>query len=179
MKYIYLTCLIALIFNATSQEFLNNHLGKYVGQLQLCYPDKTSDSVTFEISILPTQTPNRWKNTTTYFLPNGATQVKDYELIRDTLVQGNAHYILDEKDGILITETRIGNTFYSHYTVDGIYYSAQTTYETNYIDYELSCYQTTNKRESISEPDEENNKWKVESFNLLTVQKGRLFKKKS
>ena len=130
-----------------------------------------------ELLLQPAQQTGHWQNTVRYFGENGAIgEVKAYEYVIDSTVNDGAHYILDEKDGILITEVRIGNSFYANYTVDHMSYIVITTYEDNYIDYALSCYNLTAIRNSESEPDEENISWKVDSFPLMTVQKGRLYK---
>jgi hypothetical protein len=126
-----------------SQNFLDQHLGTYRGQLHLCYPNRPIDSVQFELTLQPTGKNGRWTNTVRYLGPDGSVgQVKDYDLIKDSVFNDDMHFILDEKDGIFITETRIGNTFYANYTVDGMFYIVSTTYVGNYIDYELSCYTT-------------------------------------
>lgn len=172
--------LITLSFPVIGQNFLDQHLGTYRGQLHLCYPNRAVDSVQFEFIIQPTVETDRWTNTVRYLSPDGSVgQVKDYDLMKDSVFKDDTHFILDEKDGILITETRIDNTFYSNYTVDGMFYIVSTTYYGNYIDYELTCYTNLGKRESSSEPDEENVSWKVDSFPLMTVQKGRLYKQKT
>ncbi|MBI3239991.1 MAG: hypothetical protein HYZ43_14305 [Flavobacteriia bacterium] len=174
--------LLVLFLNLTlsGQNFLDQHLGTYRGQLHLCYPNRPIDSVQFELIIQPTEKQGRWTNTVRYLSADGSVgQVKDYDLVKDSVFNDDTHFILDEKDGILITETRIGNTFYSNYTVDGMFYTVSTTFNGNYIDYELTCYPMEGKRESVSEPDEENVTWKVDSFPLMTVQKGRLYKQKT
>lgn len=162
---------------ALTQDFLDAHVGTYKGTLYLLYPNGKQDSVEFELLIQPAKEPGRWTNTVRYMGENGAIgQVKEYELVVDTTVKDGAHYILDEKDGILISEVRIGKSLYANYMVDHIAYHVTTTFETTYIDYELSCYDMLHQRTSESEPDEENIRWKVDSLPLLSVQKGRLYK---
>lgn len=172
--------LIILSHPVFGQNFLDQHHGTYRGQLHLCYPNRPIDSVQFELIIQPTEKLGRWTNTVRYLGPDGSVgQVKDYDLLQDSVFNDDAHFILDEKDGILITETRIDNTFYSNYAVDGMFYIVSTTYCGAYIDYVLTCFPNQGKRESASEPDEENVSWKVDSFPLMTVQKGRLYKQKT
>lgn len=163
--------------NAHAQDFLDTYVGSYKGTLHLLYPNGSRDSVTFELQIQPTEQPGHWTHTVRYIGETGTIgQVKDYVLVIDSARNDGTHYILDEKDGILITETRIDHTLYSLYMVDGMSYAVTTSFYTNYIDYELSCYQLQPMRSSESEPDEENVRWKVDSFQTATVQKGRLFK---
>lgn len=177
VSHLLIVLLLLTGFPAVAQDFLDTHAGNYKGTLHLLYPNGKQDSVTMELILQPTEQAGRWQNTVRYFGENGAIgEVKAYELVLDTTVNDSTHYILDEKDGILITEVRIRNSFYANYTVDHMSYFVRTTYEDNYIDYELSCYNLTVIRSSESEPDEENTRWKVDSFPLMTVQKGRLYK---
>lgn len=180
MKHLISLFLIVLSVPVYGQNFLDQHLGTYRGQLHLCYPNRPTDSVAFEFIIQPTEQPSRWTNTVRYLGPEGSVgQVKDYDLLKDSVFNDDTHFILDEKDGILITETRIDNTFYANYTVEDMFYIVSTTYSESHIDYVLTCYPSQGKRESSSEPDQENVSWKVDSFPLTTVQKGRLYKQKT
>lgn len=180
MKPKYQLLLFFLLFAGSivhAQDLLDQHTGTYKGTLHLLYPTGHRDSVSFELQIQPTGQPGHWTHTVRYIGESGTIgQVKDYELVIDSTRNDGMHYILDEKDGILITETRIDQTLYSMYQVDGMSYAVTTSFYPDYIDYALSCYQLQSMRSSESEPDEENVRWKVDSFQAATVQKGRLFK---
>jgi len=160
-----------------AQHFFDDHTGHYEGTLLLLYPGRAADSVAFCLDIAKTAEPGRWQNKLTYRMPAGS-QEKNYEQVLDSAFADNTHYILDEKDGILIAETLLGNTLYCNYTVEGSFYVVRTTFHTGSIDYELSCYKSTEKTESVSDPDEKGTSWKVDSYPLLTVQKGTLIKQR-
>jgi hypothetical protein len=157
-----------------AQHFLDRHPGEYTGMLHLLRPGAPADSLPFKMIVQPTGESGRWTNTVVYNYEKNASS-KNYEWVLDA-ANGEGRYIMDEKDGILIYETLIGNTFYCNYTVDDMFYVVQTTFGDGTIDFELSCYKTSGKRESRSEPDETGTTWKVDSFPLVTVQKGTLQK---
>lgn len=175
MKPFIVTALLLLTsLQLSAQHFLDRHTGEYTGTLFLLRPGAPTDSIPFKMIIQPTGENGHWTNTVIYNDDSNAS-AKNYEWVVDP-ENGQGRYIMDEKDGILITETLIGNTFYCHYTIDEMYYIVETTFEEGTIGFELSCYKNAGKRESLSQPDETGATWKVDSFPLLTVQKGTLRK---
>ena len=174
----YLTILFSISFFALqAQHLLSESVGVYSGYLQLCPSGTKCDSIPFELSIQATKDPLRFNTKTSYLINNGQDNVKDYDLVLDTTYKDNNHYILDEKDGILIQETRVTNTLYSVYSVEGNIFHVTTTYHKTFIDFELVVYNMSNPKNSQSLPDAENTVYQVETFPFITVQKGILYKK--
>lgn len=172
MKYTFLFLLIAI--NSSAQDhFLKNYCGKYKGNLILDYTGGKME-IPFQIEIEPTSDPLVYNNRTTYFVNDSTTDVKDYSLKLDTVYKDNKHYILDEKDGILISETNLGNSFFSFYTVMGDFYYVKTTYTKKSIDFELTVFSGKNERKSSSTPDEEGVVYDVNSYAFVTCQHGIL-----
>jgi hypothetical protein len=174
MRTIFTALLLLFALPASAQHFLDLHTGEYTGMLYLLRPGAPADSIPFKMIVQPTGETGRWTNTVIYNYEKDP-QSKNYEWVADA-ANGEGRYIMDEKDGILISETLIGNTFYCNYTVDNMFYVVRTAFGDRTIDFELSCYKTAGKRESESKPDETGTTWKVDSFPLLTVQKGTLQK---
>jgi hypothetical protein len=85
-------------------------------------------------------------------------------------------YLLDELDGILIPETRIGNVFYSLYAVEKQYFQVKTSYFSDRIEFELVVYDETNAVNTHSEPDEMDQSFYVSGLPYVTVQKGIAYK---
>lgn len=174
----YLTILFFIsFFTLQAQHILAESVGVYSGYLQLCPPGTKCDSIPFELSIQATNDPLRFNTKTSYLINNGQDNVKDYDLILDSTFKDNNHYLLDEKDGILIQETRVGNTLYSVYTVEGNIFHVTTTYNKTSIDFELVVYNMSSPQKSQSHPDAENAVYQVETLPFITVQKGILSKK--
>lgn len=168
--------LIALKLNAQS-HFLKDYCGKYKGVLILDYPTGKLE-IPFQIDIEATNDPLVYTNKTSYFINDSTTDVKDYALKLDTTYKDGKHYILDEKDGILIPETAVGNSFFSFYSVLGDYYYVKTVYTKKYIDFELSVFSGKKELKSSSTPDEEGVVYEVSSFEFITCQHGKLRKVK-
>jgi hypothetical protein len=177
MKIGLLFVVILLSTVGLGQDFLTRQTGIYQGYLYMCLPNGKCDSVLLQLQIEQTTDPKRWKTTFVYLKQNGTVTMKNnYELFADSLHNDDYHFILDEKDGLLISETRIGNTIYGNYSIEDQFHITRTTYNGDTIEYELSAYSTRGKRESTSVPDEENTIWKVDSYRLVTVQKALLIK---
>lgn len=173
MKFTFLFILLFSIQASAQNHFLKDYCGKYKGVLILDYTGGKLE-IPFQIEIEATSDPMVYNNRTTYFVNDSTTDVKDYALKLDTIFKDNKHYILDEKDGILITETNLGNSFFSFYSVLGDYYYVKTTYTKKYIDFELTVFSGKNERKSSSEPDEEGVVYDVNSYAFVTCQHGKL-----
>ena len=177
MRFIFLSVILFSIhYNTSAQHFLTLKTGKYTGYIQLCDFGNTCDSIAFSLLIQATPDPIRFNTKTVYFPKKNDPITKDYDLVLDTSFADFSHYLLDEKDGIILIETLQGNTLYSTYTVEGNLYTVRTSYFSDYIDYELVVYDQKAKQISTSNPDEENTVYTVETFPFITVQKGKLYK---
>lgn len=177
MKWLFVGIFLGFSFFGFSQHYLSSYFGEYTGMLYL-YKANVLDSVPCSLKIQNTPDPNRINTLLSYYLPNGLQQDKNYDCIVDTNFHDNLHFLIDEKDGILIKETRIGNSFYSSYTVQDNFYTVHTSYFADHIDFELIVYNQTDKLETFSAPNAANNRYRIETFPLITVQKGKLIKKK-
>ncbi|MES2556015.1 MAG: hypothetical protein V4604_07690 [Bacteroidota bacterium] len=171
--------LITLSFSSFGQNFLDKHVGTYRGQLYFCFP-KHVDSVEFELTLASTGKPDCWKQTIHFLYPEkNANDKIEYNIRKDSLFNDDLHFLREEKDGIVTTETRIGNTFYTNYIDDHMSFDVQTTFEGSYVDYQLNGYSGPMGEESTSKPDGENPQRSVYSFPLMVVQKARLYKQKT
>jgi hypothetical protein len=170
--------ILLIALNSKAQtHFLKDYCGKYKGILILDYPSGKLE-IPFQIEIESTKDPLIFTNRTSYFINDSTTDVKDYALKLDTTFKDGKHYILDEKDGILISETAVGNSFFSFYSVLGDYYYVKTSYTKKYIDFELTVFSGTRELKSSSIPDEEGVFYDVSSFEFVTCQHGKLRKVK-
>lgn len=177
MKYslLFLISLCALISHG--QDFLTAQTGTYRGMLHILSPNGKCDSVILQLEVAPIAGTRRWKSTFSYLKPDGTVTMQNaYELVADTLYKDDYHFLLDEKDGLVIRETRIGNTFYGTYTIDNQTHTLLTTYNGKSVEYELAAYSNKDMHKAISEPDQDHIVWEVHSLKLLVIQKGILIK---
>lgn len=176
MRNILSILVLCCSFGVYGQHYLNEYIGKYTGYLHLCGTRVPCDSIAFSIQIIPTDSPYRFQQITTYTLPDGRTDAKNYVMELDKNDPAKSKYTLDELDGILIPETRVGNVFYSMYTVEKQFYHVKTTYYADRIEFELVVYDEVNAVNTHSEPDELDQTFYVSGLPYMTVQKGIAYK---
>jgi hypothetical protein len=161
------------LISQTKNHFLLNYTGKYKGVLYLESP-KTKNSVDFQLEIASTSSALIFNTKTSYLVNDSVVNTKNYDLKLDTTSKDGNRYILDEKDGILIYETNVENSFYSSYSVEGYLYYVKTTYTKKYIDFELQVFSMIDEVISNSSLDKEGKSYKVGTQAFITVQHGRL-----
>lgn len=166
---------ITLSFSAFGQNFLDQHTGAYQGTLYFNFP-KDIDSVGFTLVLEPAAESGQWTNTIHYLFPRKSlNDLRVYRIFRDSVYSDDFHFLREEGDGIVTSETRIGNTFYTSYQDGHLFYDIQTTYGTDYIDYQLNGYSVALGEESSNDGTHPRN---VTSYPLMVVQKARLYKQK-
>jgi len=128
------------------ESFPGDWPGTYKGKMYIFKQGKgITDSVDVKFELLADST-NRWVYRMTYNSPKYREIIKDYLLVKpDSLKAGT--YLLDEKDGIIIQQTLLGNTFYSSFTVAGNYMNSIMRKTGNVIDFEVI---SSIKKESLS-----------------------------
>lgn len=126
--------------------FPEDWLGTYKGKMYIMKQGKgITDSLDIVFELLPDDT-NRWIYRMTYKGTKYAEIIKDYYLIKpDSLAEGS--FLLNEKDGIIIAQTLIGNTFYSNFTVAGNFLSSTMRKTGNLIEFEVL---SSKKKESLT-----------------------------
>jgi hypothetical protein len=105
--------------HSDKNSFPLSWLGTYKGKMVILSAERGFiDTIDVEFLFLETEIKNRWTYKMTYKNKKSGNTVKDYELVKpDSLPKSS--YLLDEKDGILIQNTLIGNTLYSNFSVSG------------------------------------------------------------
>lgn len=119
----------------TPQTFPKNWEGKYKGNLEISTPKGIVQTVPMELHILPIDSV-RWTWKIIY-----SGQARNYELFLKDALKG--HYVLDEKNDILLNSFLIGNTLYDEFQVQGVRLMSHTRKEKNKIYYEIIVKDTT------------------------------------
>ncbi len=124
-KSLFILICILFCINAFAQTIDSKHvfpdswLGNYQGKMYIVSAaNGILDSLNVEFEFFESGIKNRWKYRMTYHSAKQGEIVKDYELIKPDSLAKNT-YLIDEKDGILIQNTLIGNTLYSNFIVSG------------------------------------------------------------
>ncbi|MEN8119299.1 MAG: hypothetical protein ABFS35_03090 [Bacteroidota bacterium] len=161
---------------ATDEHFPDDWLGTYKGKMYIIKQGKgIIDSADVKLELLATNISSQWVYRMTYNNSRYREIIKDYLLVKpDSVVTGS--YLLDEKDGIIIQQTLLGNTFYSSFTVAGDYINSIMRKTGNVIEFEVF---SARKKESLSTKNrakEGQIVFEVKSYPPFTTQRVRLIK---
>ena len=140
------------------------------------FPDGRLDSleIHFEFDSIGI---NLWSQKFTFLSEKYGKIEKDYQLVWNDSLPTENHFILDEKDGILIDEVLMNNTFYGQYSVVGNDFSTVLRKEKDHLYYEIVCSSPDAGIKSQStELDEDGEAFKVNSSQVYTVQYAKLYK---
>jgi len=181
-----LMLLISLLFasNIYTQTVENKNifpdswLGNYKGKMYIlsALRDKV-DTVDVEFQFSTIDVKNRWTYKMTYRSKKYGEMVKDYELVKPDSLPKNT-YLMDEKDGILIQNTLMGNTLYSNFIVSGslLCYILRKESDGLFLEIFTSKDQFTLSTQSIATDTEES--FIVDSYPPYTTQFAHLRKEK-
>jgi hypothetical protein len=130
------TCIFAQN-QSEKNSFPQSWLGNYKGKMYIVSAERGMiDSVDVDFLFMETDIKNRWTYKMTYKSKKSGEIVKDYELVKpDSLPKSS--YLLDEKDGILIQHTLMGNTLYSNFIVSGTLLSCILRKENDELFFEI------------------------------------------
>lgn len=124
MKFIWLKllliCLGFIPVSGKTQHFVEECEGVWFGSMQIYARGVLVDSVAVRLTVTPIPSEeNRWVWNTEY-LSDKMPMTKAYVLIQ----QSESTFLLDEGDGVLLTNTVFGNKMYSLFKVDKTWLTA-------------------------------------------------------
>ena len=164
-------------YGAAQITELNSWVGHFEGLLFLEFPNGKKDSLEIHLDLVSKENPGHFDYKVSFFSEKYGDIVKDYAIKVNPEFDDNKHFILDEKDGILIDEVLLNNTLYSQYSVAGSNFQTVLRKEKYGLYYEIVCSSPGKGIKSKSEPDEDGDEYEVESSLVYTIQFARLFKK--
>ncbi len=158
------------------ESFPGGWLGTYKGKMYIIKQEKgIVDSVNVKFELLATRFSNQWAYRMTYNSAKYPEIIKDYLLVKpDSAATGT--YMLDEKDGIIIQQTLLDNTFYSSFSVAGDYLHSTTRKIANVIEFEVL---SSRRKESLTTKNKAKKGqvvFEVKSYPPFTTQKAKLIK---
>lgn len=153
-------------------------LGSYAGELYIEFPDGIRDTMPVTLDLLPTPTANRWTYRVSYFSKKWGNIVKDYELFWNDSLKSPNHFMLDEKDGILIDEMFMNNRFYATFEAEGNIFASLLEKTKTGLYMEIRCTDPKRGAHTTSAPDAQGKSYTVSSNYTYTVQYAHLKKKK-
>lgn len=155
------------IENLTIAQFPQAWEGKWKGTLVISKPNGDTTLVPMQLHILPMDTVGKWDYKIIY--GKESTGTRPYEL--HTVDASKGHYLIDEKNSILLDAYYLGDTFYSRFSVGKFLLSTRTSLLGDQLVYEIISgnKEPINSTGGVSDEIPE-----VESFAIAVQQKALL-----
>lgn len=174
MRYLYVF-IFSIIFSvsAVSQEksvdFPADFFGMYTGTLQIS-SEKGGQNIPMEFHLLATDSVGKYTYTLVY--GEGETkQVRAYKLLEKEKEKG--HYSVDENNGIILDTKVLYNRMYTLFEVNNTLLTTFITLEADHMIFEIIATSKSNKRVTYAENED---KTKVISYPITTIQRAVLKK---
>lgn len=165
--------LLLLNFNFTYGQLSEDWSGIYSGKMYILAENYKPDSLDLVLTIEEQVQDSVWKFNMKYHSEKYKDIEKDYVLLYS---KTKNQYLLDEKNGIIIDVTFLGNTLYEFYEVDNRLYAVSFKKTENGIYFEIYGASSNPSRETLSEADENNVVYNVFSLKPTFVQSAILIK---
>ena len=133
-KLVFLYCLIS--FGGLSQEFPDDWLGAYKGDMLIANLGRPTDTIPVEFNIVTLEEDSVWSYKMTFYSERFGTIVKDYKIVA-TSKDDDQNYLLDENNGIVMEITFMDGTFYGMYNVIDMMFINTMRYTEGNIYYDL------------------------------------------
>lgn len=156
---------------AQNQEavFPDAWFGEWAGELSIYSAAGVAQSLEMELHISPGEE-GKWGWTIMY--KGDETDVREYELqLKDA---AKAHYIIDEKNSILLDGYFLGNTLINRFSVNSNLIMINYTFESGHIVFDVF----SGERDNTQLTGEEIKDFEIHSYQMGTRQRAILFKKK-
>jgi hypothetical protein len=134
IKSILIIAFSIISISGFSQNIPEDWIGSWYGILEVKNPKGNTYAVNMELHLQKTDTANNWRYTIVY--DDGKRRdERRYNLTKADSLPGL--YIIDENNGILLNEVKMGNKMFQRFSVmDNVIYGI-TTYEKGKITWEL------------------------------------------
>ena len=136
-----------------SQEFPNDWLGFYRGEMLIANMGRPTDTIDVEYEMVTVETDSIWTYKMTFFSEKYGTIVKDYKIVATSKNDKN-NYLLDENNGIVMEITLMDGTFYGMYEVMDMMYISTMKYTDGNIYYDLFAAPMANPMITATEGEE-------------------------
>jgi hypothetical protein len=146
-------------------------LGRYEGQMEIYSSTDLQQIVGVQLDIQIMDRENYWIYNMSYLSPQGEVlSTKAYHIVYD---ETNKKVWMDEGDSLLIEMTRMGNCFYDHYELSGMFFSSSLCKQSEQLVFELTG---GNTKPSYSSPFIEEAEGVVETMRVNFLQRAVLKK---
>lgn len=169
--------LFGLSMNAQHYDFPLDWVGDYAGTMHMFYPTVDRiDTVEVHFELKEIIADSSWTYIMTYKSEKYGDITKAYQMVKPSK-DNDYLFHLDEKDGIIIEQILMDNTFYSSFSVMGSYISSRMRRVEGGIEFEITSAKEEATSSSKSEPVETEGEVEesVEVFSYLPFTVQRVF----
>ncbi len=162
---------------AQSYDFPEDWIGDYAGTMIMYYPTvQRMDTAEVHFELKELIADSVWTYIMTYSSKKYGEIIKDYVIVKPSK-EDNYLYHLDERDGIVIEQILMANTFYSSFSVLGSYISSRMKRVEGGIEFEITSAKEEATSVSKSAPLEEDGEVQesIEVFSYLPFTVQRVF----
>lgn len=146
-------------------------LGRYEGKMEIYSPSGLQQIIGVQLDIQIMDRENYWNYNMSYLSPQGEVlSTKAYRIVYD---ETNQKLWMDEGDSLLIEMTRMGNCFYDHYELSGMFFNSSLCKQDEQVVFELTG---GNTKPSYSSPFIEEAEGVVETMRVNFLQRAVLKK---
>ncbi len=172
--FIVIVMWISIISSSSGQSnfvFPDDWTGKYEGDMYLHYPTANRiDTVHVDFELEALETSNKWSSIMTYNSAKYGERIKNYIIIKPDSLD-HMVYQLDEQDGIIIDQNFIDDTFYSSFTVAGMYITSRMRRIEGGIEYEVITSKEEKTRSTKNRSENPEEVFVVDSYPPYTIQR--------
>lgn len=155
-----------------SKGIPDSWLGSYEGEMEIYNNNGLQQKIGVNLDLLIMDRPSYWTYNMTYInLKNGETlNSKAYKIFYE---EATKKLWMDEGDSLLIEMTQMGNCFYDHYELGGMFYNSSLCQQGENLVFELTGGR---KKPSYTSPFIEEAAGSVETMNVSFLQRVNLHK---
>jgi hypothetical protein len=144
-------CLIS--FASIGQDFPQDWLGSYNGDMLIAYAGRSTDTISVDYEMITMEEDSIWTYKMTFYSEKYGTIVKDYKIVAKSKMN-HQNYLLDENNGIVMEMTLMDGTFYGMYEVMDMMYITTMRYTEGNIYYDLFAAPMANPTITATEGEE-------------------------
>lgn len=115
--FLFFQFFLIVAFGQNNTSFPDSWIGKWKGKMEIITPKGTMQTVPMELHISKGDSVDKWNWTIVYVAKKDSPDVRKYVIISKDKSKG--HYIMDERNGILMDSYFIGGEFFCDFEVEG------------------------------------------------------------
>ncbi|MCR9172989.1 MAG: hypothetical protein NXI10_10870 [bacterium] len=150
----FLLLFLLISFQGISQEFPEDWLGSYKGEMLIANLGRPTDTIPVEYEMVTIEEDSIWSYKMTFLSEKFGTIVKDYKIVATSKDNKN-QYLLDENNGIVMEITLMDGTFYGMYEVMDMMFITTMKYTDGNIFYDLFAAPKANPMVTSTTDEEE------------------------